>query len=331
MSTQKKRGLIVVGGGPAGLAAAITAASEGIETIVLEDSEFGGQAGTSTWIKNYPGCNGGVTGSDLMGRMVDQARGFGATLLAPARVTSLIRDEGCLAVVDDEEMVYPASAILLAGGVQYRKLHAERLPDFLGRGAHYGSPSVNVVYHDEEVYIVGGANSAGQAAYHLSNCSGCTVHLLVRGDSLKKGMSDYLVKEIEGKENIRVHLNSEVTALSGNGKLQSLWIREDGEVHEVPATRLFIMIGAIPKTQWLNGTVERDKHGFVLAGNNLPDPVREIFQGDCGRQPFTHETCNIGVFVAGDLRAHTTKRVGAAAGDGLIAVSTIHEFLALAA
>jgi thioredoxin reductase (NADPH) len=263
--------------------------------------------------------------------MVDQARGFGATLVAPARVTSLVRDGDTMVVVDDEEQEYLASAVLLAGGVQYRKLRAENLPAYIGRGVRYGSPDITVSYSNEEIYVVGGANSGGQAAYFLANCDGCTVHLLVRGDSLEKGMSAYLIKKIMAKPNIKVHLNTGVTALSGNGKLESLWLREGDEVREVPATRLFILIGAIPKTQWLNGHVERDSHGFVLAGNNLPDSVRKVFQADCGRQPFTHETCNMGVFVAGDLRAHTTKRVGAAAGDGLIAVSTIHEYLALIA
>src|SRR6185437_11389368 len=140
-------------------------------------------------------------------------------------------------------------------------------------------------------------------AYHLANCDGCTVHLLVRGDNIEKGMSSYLIKKIMAKPNIQVHLNTEVTALAGNAKLESLWLREEGEVHEVPASRLFILIGAIPKTHWLNGTVERDNHGFVLAGNNLPDDIRQLFHDQCGRPPFTHETCNMGVFVAGDLRA----------------------------
>lgn len=318
--------LIIVGGGPAGLSAGLTAASEGVKTLVLEDSRFGGQAGTSTWIENYPGCPGGVTGEELMGRMVDQAHILGASLLAPARVTSLVRDGEMLVLEDEDGDSHVATNVLLAGGVQYRKLRALNLPHYIGRGAEYGSPSVHTAYNNEQIYVVGGANSAGQAAFHLSNCSGCTVHLLVRGDDLAKGMSAYLIKKIEAQPNIQVHLHTEVAALAGNGKLESLVLKTGGEEHEVPASRLFILIGATPKTGWLNGSVERDSHGFVLSGNHLPEDIRRKFLELCGRPPFDFETCNRGVFVAGDLRAGSTKRAGAAAGDGLIAVSAIHAF-----
>jgi thioredoxin reductase (NADPH) len=321
----KKLDLIIVGGGPAGLAAAIAAASEGLRVKVVELNEFGGQAGTSTMIENYPGFPS-VTGSALISGMVAQAHKHGASLIAPARITSVTREGDTLVLLDDEDETYYAAAVLLAGGVQYRKLRAEGLPAYLGWGAQYGSPSINRTYSSEEIYVVGGANSAGQAAYHLSQCDGCTVHLVVRADKLEKGMSAYLIHKIRAMPNIKVHLNTEVVGVSGDGKLESLSLRGSDGAWEAPANRLFILIGAIPKTQWLNGSVERDPHGFVLAGNDLPDYIRDLFVKSCDRPPLSHETCNRGVFVVGDLRSGTTKRVSASAGDGQIAVAAIFRY-----
>lgn len=329
--TRSKSDLLIVGGGPAGLSAAIAAATEGLNVMVVENDQFGGQARTSTKIENYPGFDE-VTGEELTGKMVMQARRHGARLQL-ATITHLVRDGDCLVATDDEDEEYRATTVLVSSGVQYRRLRAENVDAYVGWGVEYGSPNIHTTYDNEEIFVVGGANSAGQAAYHLAQCKGCTVHLVVRANSLEKGMSSYLIKKIMRQVksadnpdgNIVIHLETEIAAVDGKGKLETLALldKPSGETLEVPADRMFIMIGAIPKTQWLNGSAQRDPHGFLLAGNDLPEEVRQSFIKVCERPPLADETCQRGVFVIGDVRANTYRRVVTAVGGGQIVVASI--------
>lgn len=333
MSTGNKvSDLMIVGAGPAGLAAALTGASEGLVTTLFDNQERpGGQAGSSTGIENYPGCPELITGRELTGRMIDQASGFGATLITPTLITGLARDGEYLVLSDDEGDEYVGHNVLLAGGLSYRRLRARNMSVYLGRGAQYGSPNISIPYNNEQIFVVGGANSAGQAAWHLSNCKGCTVYIVHRGKSLDDRMSAYLVKKLSTRiksdenpdGNIVVLLQTEVDALAGTGKLESLTLRSGDETWDVPATQLFVLIGAKTKTGWLNGMVELDELGYVLAGGHLPEHVRQSYLAQYGRPPLEHETCNPGVLVAGDIRANTMKRVGAASGDGLTAIGDV--------
>jgi thioredoxin reductase (NADPH) len=331
--------LLVVGGGPAGLSAALTAASEDLRTVLFDNQDRpGGQAGSSTGIENYPGCPQLITGRELTGRMIDQASGFGASLITPTLINGLRRDGEYLVLTDDEGDEYVGHNVLLAGGLTYRRLRATNMSVFIGRGAQYGSPNIQIPYNNEEIFVVGGANSAGQAAWHLSNCSGCTVHIVHRGNSLEDKMSAYLIKKLSTRirsdlnpgGNIVVHLQTEVSALAGTGKLESLTLKSGDETWDVPATQLFVLIGAKTKTGWLNDHVELDELGYVLAGGHLPEHVRQSYIQHHGRPPLERETCNYGVFVAGDIRAKTMKRVGAAAGDGLGAIGDVWNYRASA-
>lgn len=329
--------LMVVGGGPAGLTAALTGASEDLLTVLFDNQERpGGQAGGSTGIENYPGCPQLITGRELTGRMIDQATGFGARLITPTHINGLRRDGEYLVLRDDDDDEYVGHNVLLAGGLSYRKLDARGMSKLLGRGAKYGSPDIAVPYNGEEIFVVGGANSAGQAAWHLSNCDGCTVHIVHRGKSLEDKMSAYLIKKLARRirsddnpgGNIVVHLQTEVEALAGTGWLESLTLKSGEKTWDVPATQLFVLIGAKTKTGWLNGMVELDPHGFVLSGGLLPDNLRKEYIEQFGRPPFEHETCNRGVLVAGDVRSGTVKRVGAATGDGLGAIGDVWQYRA---
>jgi thioredoxin reductase (NADPH) len=330
MTQSTTHDLVIIGGGPAGFSAAVSAASEGLRTVVIDRADtFGGQAGTSTFIENYPGFPCGVTGEDLMGRMVTQARRMGATLMAPCHASRLsATDDGMLVIYDDEERTeFTTRAALLATGVKYRRLHVPNLPAFLGRGVTYGSPSLRQSYANKKIYVIGGANSAGQAAVHLASCDGCEIHILVRGKSLADKMSQYLIDKIEALPNIIVHTYSEITGAEGHDKLAELTIRTKDDETTVPADELFIFIGAEPKTAWL-GDIARDRNGFVLTGGELPVDARNGFANGCGRQPLAYESSIRRLFVAGDVGSGPIKRVAAAVGDGSAAVGYIHRALA---
>ena len=323
--------LVVVGGGPAGLSAAVNSSSERLRTLVLDGAEkLGGQAGTSTRIENYAGFPDGVSGAELTARMVDQATKFHADFLAPFHVHNVRRTEsGLLEVSDDDGETIVAKSVILACGVQYRRLPVMNLAAYLNRGVTYGSPSLERTFQDQQIFVVGGANSAGQAAVYLSQCEGCTVHLLVRGDSIEKGMSAYLIERLQKMPNVHVHLNAEVVDVRGNGRLAELDIMTDGNVVKMPADHLFIFIGAAPRKVWLDDGVECDTHGFVLTGRDLPDDTRDkVFVRGLQRQPFVYETSVPGVFAVGDLRSGSVKRVAAAAGEGAMTVPDVHKYLA---
>lgn len=319
--------LVVVGAGPAGLAAAIGAESEWLETVVLEGKgRLGGQAGTSSLIKNYAGFPGGISGPDLMGRMTDQALEFDTRFEAPERATGIIRtDEGLVVTTEAKEFI--GRTVLLSCGVDYRKLGATNLAAYLGRGVAYGSPHMANKYDDKKLFVVGGANSAGQAAVHLSQFTNCDVHILIRGKSINEKMSGYLIDKISETPNIKVHTSTEVVAVQGNGCLGEITVVQEEQEVALPADEMFVMIGAEPRTGWLNEKVLRDRTGFVLTGTDIPLEERAKFEGDCGRPPFAHETSMHGVFAAGDVRHGTVKRVGYAVGDGGAAVAELHQYL----
>lgn len=308
--------LVIVGGGPAGLSAAVNAASEGLRTLVLESSErLGGQAGSSTLIENYAGFRDGVTGAALASAMIDQAVKFRTVLLAPSRVCTIDQAaDGRYTVYDDTGESFTTKAILVACGVQYRRLMAPGVTEYLGRGVHYGSPSLSVSFKDKSIYVVGGANSAGQAVLHLAKCPGCDVHLVVRGGDLASKMSQYLIDRIEAAPNIHVHLDSEVVGITGDGEgsICRLELRTGSEHQTHDIDELFVLIGASPRTSWLPADVERDDHGFILTGRN---------------GALAHETTMPGIFAAGDIRASSVKRCASAVGEGSVVVSEVHQYL----
>jgi thioredoxin reductase (NADPH) len=321
--------LVIVGGGPSGLAAAVYGASEGLNTVLVEREAPGGQAGTSSRIENYLGFPRGLSGADLARRAVDQARRFEVEILTPQEVSG-VRVEGpyrIITLTDGTEI--SCYAIIITTGVSYRRLDVPGAEELTGRGVYYGAAQTEAFScRDEDVYIVGGANSAGQAAMFFSG-QARKVSLLCRSDNLRKSMSEYLVKQIEDRENVEVLVNSSVSAVEGGEHLEKVSIDNSatGETETVPANSLFIFIGAAPKTGWLDGTVERDERGFILSGPDLmPDRKRpKGWQPD--RDPFLLETSVPGIFVAGDVRHGSIKRCASAVGEGSIAVQFVHQYL----
>lgn len=319
--------LAIVGGGPAGLAAAVYGASEGLSTVVVEREAPGGQAGSSSLIENYLGFPAGLTGADLARRARDQAIRFGVEMLTPQEVERLeARDRyRVLHLKDGQEIV--AHAVLLATGVSYRRLNVPGEEGLFGKGVYYGAAlSEAINCQDEEVIIVGGANSAGQAAMHFSRYAG-KVTMLVRGDSLAKGMSQYLVDRIEQTPNIEVRLCTEVQELSGEEQLNEVVTCTPDGVERIFCTSLFIFIGAEPHTDWLDDQVVRDKFGFIPTGADIFQVPGGEERWSMKRPPMILETSMPGVFAAGDVRTGSVKRVASSVGQGSIAVQLIHEYL----
>ncbi len=321
--------VIIVGGGPAGLAAAVYGASEGLRTLMIEREAPGGQAGTSSRIENYLGFPSGLTGWDLARRAVTQATRFGAELLTPQEVYEFRVEDPyrIVRLIDGTEI--SCHALMIATGVSYRKLDLPGIEPLTGAGIYYGAAQSEAMsYKGEDVFIVGGANSAGQAAMYFSRYA-TTVTMLVRGDSLAKGMSRYLVDQISQTPNIHVLLNSSVSAVQGTDRLESITIANaaTGEEQSVPATAVFIFIGAQPRTEWVGGVLERDAMGFIITGPDLLKDNRLPKGWHLKRQPFWLEASVPGVFVAGDVRHRSVKRMATAVGEGSMAVQFIHQYL----
>ena len=319
--------LVVAGAGPAGLAAAVYGASEGLHTLLVEAEAPGGQAGMSSRIENYLGFPSGLSGGDLARRGLTQARRLGAEILTPQEVTALRVADGykILTLANGDEV--NARSLLLSSGVSYRRLTAPGVDEFTGAGIYYGAAmSEAASVAGEDIHIVGGANSAGQAAVFFS-AHARTVTILVRGDSLEDAMSQYLVERIHATSNIKVAVRSEVAGVGGTDRLRSITIRDikTGEEQTVPATAMFIFIGAIPRTDWLDGVVARDGHGFILTGPDLDGPDLKGWPAD--RRPHLLEGSVPGVFAAGDVRHGSVKRVASAVGEGSVAVMFIHRYL----
>ncbi len=322
--------LIIIGAGPAGLAAAVYGASEGLKTLLVERVAPGGQAGTSSRIENYLGFPSGLSGGDLARRAVAQATRLGAEILTPQQVES-VRVEGPYRYIklgDGTEL--SCHALLISTGVSYRKLAVPGAEALTGAGIYYGaSQSEAINYKGEDVYLVGGANSAGQAAMHFAKYAANKVTMLVRGDSLSKSMSQYLIDQIEATPNIEVVLNSSVSEVSGEGKLESICIAhaDTGEVERVPTSAVFVFIGAKPRTEWVADLLERDEMGFIMSGPDLIRDGKPPKGWPLKRTPFWLETSVPGIFVAGDVRHKSVKRMATAVGEGSMAVQFIHQYL----
>jgi thioredoxin reductase (NADPH) len=317
--------LVIVGGGPAGLAAAVYGASEGLKTVLVEREAPGGQAGQSSRIENYLGFPAGLSGSDLARRATDQARRLGAELLTVQDAVGL-RAEGAGRIVElSGGSNLSANCVLVASGVSYRQMTVPGFERLTGKGIYYGAALTEAKScQDQHVVIIGAANSAGQAAVFFSRFAG-QVTMLVRGPSLEKSMSHYLIEQIAGLPNIEVRTGAQAIAAEGDEHIRALRIRDaDGE-REESVDAAFVFIGAAPRTEWLEGVVARDEHGFILAGLDARPagwPLK--------RDPFLLETSVPGVFVAGDVRARSMKRVASAVGEGSMSVSLVHEYLAAA-
>jgi thioredoxin reductase (NADPH) len=313
--------LAILGAGPAGLGAAVNGASEGLSTLVMEPLAIGGQAGTSSMIRNYLGFPKGIGGGELARRAWEQAVLFGAEFAFTRPATGLAtRGDRRVIVLSDGSGV-SARAVIIASGADYRRIGVPSLERLVGAGVFYGAAGAEApAMAGEEVYVVGGANSAGQAALHLGRFAS-RVTLLVRGESLAAGMSDYLIRQIEATPNVEVRLRTRVVGGRGEVHLEALSLEdvETSSREEVAAAALFVMIGAEPRTEWLRGVVARDDHGFILTGRDIP---REVWTSN--RPPLPFETSVPGAFAAGDVRYGSVKRVAGAVGEGSAAVGSVH-------
>jgi thioredoxin reductase (NADPH) len=316
--------LVIVGGGPAGLAAAVYGASEGLRTIMVEAEATGGQAGQSSLIENYLGFPNGLSGSDLAQRATMQARRLGAELLTISDAVAL-RVEGAGRFVElTGGAQLSANSVLVASGISYRKMTAPGFDELTGAGVYYGAALTEArSCSDQHVVVIGGANSAGQAAVYFADYAS-KVTILVRGDSLAASMSHYLIERLATLPNVEILTRTEAIAASGeNNHLTELRLRDQEGERDVPVDACFVFIGALPRTDWLDGVVARDDRGFILSGPDVRDHGWPL-----ERDPLALETNVPGVFVAGDVRARSIKRVASAVGEGSMAVSLIHQYLA---
>jgi thioredoxin reductase (NADPH) len=314
---------MIIGGGPAGLAAAVYGASEGLRTVVVEREAPGGQAGTSSRIENYLGFPGGVSGDELASRALQQAKRLGAEILVTRSVARI--DVESRQVYLDGNDVIRARTVILATGVAWRRLAIEGFDRFIGKGVWYGAARSEAnATHGLDVHLIGGGNSAGQAALYFANHAR-VVTLVIRGDSLEKSMSRYLIEQLEGKSNIVVQLRSEVVAAHGDTHLTAIDIRDaiSAEVRRYDCGGLFVFIGADAETSWLPPEIARDKRGFVLTG----DDVVKAGHWQHGRDPYLLESSVPGVFACGDVRLSPVKRVASAVGEGSMAIAFAHKYL----
>ncbi len=321
--------LAIIGGGPAGLAAAVYGASEGLHTVMIEREAPGGQAGMSSRIENYLGFPAGLSGGDLARRAVVQAQRFGVEILSPVEANG-VRIEGPYRIVklaDGSEI--SCHALMVSTGVQWRRLEVPGIDRLQGAGVYYGGGSTEALScKGEIVYVVGGANSAGQAAINFSRYAERVV-MLVRGNSVASTMSQYLVDQINATPNVQLWMNANVSEVHGETHLEGISVlcSDTGQVERVPASAMFIFIGALPRTEWLAGVVERDDRGFILTGPNLIVGDRRPKGWTLDRDPFLLETNIPGIFAVGDVRHSSIKRVASGVGEGSVAVQFIHQYL----
>jgi thioredoxin reductase (NADPH) len=317
--------VVIVGGGPAGLTAAVNGASEGLQTGVIESFAPGGQAGTSTRIENYTGFPFGVSGDDLARRALQQAKRLGAEIVVTRQVEGI--DPADLTVTLDGGDVLRTKSIILAMGVEWRRLNVASVDRFVGSGVYYGAArSDAALAQGNDVYLIGAGNSAGQAAIFFSSHAR-SVTLLVRGESLAASMSQYLIEQIATKANIRVETRSEVVGVHGDEQLEAIEIidRRAGTTARRTTRALFVLIGAEAATDWLPSEIARDEHGFIVTGTEAMKAV----QWTADREPFALETSAPGIFAIGDVRSGSVKRVAAAVGEGGMAIAFAHRYLQL--
>ena len=318
--------LVIVGGGPAGLAAAVYGASEGLRTVMIEREAPGGQAGTSSRIENYLGFPVGLSGSDLARRAVTQAKRFGVEILTPQEVTGIRLEDNYRIVTLSDGSEISCHALILAMGVAWRRLTMPGVEQFTGAGVYYGAAQTEAAAcQDEDVYVVGGANSAGQAAMYFSKYAR-KVRMLVRGESLTKSMSQYLIDQIAETDNIEVMPFHSVTEAKGGDRLEEILVKDSqtDEVKTFKTNSLFIFIGAVPSTGWLAGVVQRDERGFIYSGPDIPEKL----SWPLDRDRFLLETNVPGIFAVGDVRHGSVKRVASGVGEGSICVQFVHRHLA---
>lgn len=314
--------VVIVGAGPAGLSAAVYGASEGLSTLVVDNGGIGGQATSSSLIRNYLGFPRGVSGRQLAESAYEQAWVFGARFAFMHDALSMRRDGDRIGIAISDGGEVGARAVILAGGATYRRLDVDEIEELTGAGVFYGGPTVEApAVAGGEAYVVGGANSAGQAALHLAEYAR-RVTLVIRADSLEAGMSHYLIDQVERARNVEVRLGTEVVGGGGEGRLERLQLRRaDGSTEEVSADALFLMIGARPNTEWLSEEIRRDGGGYILTGGDVAD------HWPLDRPPLSLETSMPGVFAAGDIRHGSMNRVASAVGEGSIAIRLVHELL----
>ena len=322
--------LVVVGAGPAGLAASVYAASEGLDVLTVDALAAGGQAGTSSRIENYLGFPTGISGAELARNALVQAQKFGAQITVPVKVRSLGLDAGERLVTLTDGTRIRTRCVLVASGVEYRRLGVAGFEQFEGAGIYYAATEMEArLCRGEEVVVVGAGNSAGQAIAFLSKYAS-RVHVLVRGQDLGASMSRYLVDRVQKIENVTIHMGAQVSRLQGNGHLSAVQVKgANGSERTIETTSLYLFIGADPNTDWLDGCVDLDRKGFVLTGSGLAPGITEADRWRAaGRAPYLLETSLPGVFAAGDVRAGSAKRVAAAVGEGAMAVGFVHAHIA---
>jgi thioredoxin reductase (NADPH) len=321
--------LVILGGGPAGLAAAVYGASEGLRTVMIESEAPGGQAGMSSRIENYLGFPSGLSGGDLTRRAVSQARRFGVEMLTPQQAHGIKTKDNYRIITLADGGEISCHALLIATGVQYRKLDVPGVERLTGAGVYYGAATTEALScKEQDVYVIGGANSAGQGAMYLSRFAR-NVKMLVRGDGLARTMSSYLIEQISKTPNIEVQTCSRVLEAFGEKNLEAVSVVNDQtkETRRAEAAALFIFIGAVPRTAFLADLLELDEHGFILSGDDLTRNGRRPKGWSLERDPFLLETSVPGIFVAGDVRHGSIKRVASAVGEGSIAIELIHKYL----
>ena len=321
--------LIIIGAGPAGLGGAVYGASEGLRTVVIEKEAAGGQAGTSARIENYLGFPQGISGADLTRRATTQAQRLGAEILTAQEVTAVRVEDPYRYVTLNDGTELSCHALLISTGVKVRELAVPGIDPFIGGSVYYGAATSEAVhYKDKKVFVIGGANSAGQGAMFLSRFAS-EVTVLIRGDSLQSSMSQYLIDQIDGTDNISLMTNTEVTAVDGSDRLETITItnNESGESDTVPADAIFIFIGAVPGTGIIKDVVEVDEAGFIYTGQDLIRDGRRPQNWKPRRDPFLLETSVPGIFAAGDVRHGVIRRVASAVGQGAVAVSLVHKYL----
>lgn len=320
----------IIGGGPAGVAAAIGLTTEGVRVVVLDELQAGGQVASTSKIENVFGApDGGYTGIQFMGRGIDQATAFGAKFRSRFRAVRILKDpvSGLFTIVAAGRERVTAAAVLLATGASFRRLEADDVERYLGRGVSYGAPQYQFPdqWTSKRVGIIGGGNSAGQAASFLSTCPGCTVDIFVRSEGLEHDMSSYLVDRVVEQKCVTVHSFSTVQAVRGDGEcLRSVIVSQKDEKKEVPLDHLFVLIGAVPQTGWLEGTVALDEKGYILTDSDLPEGV---WPKEEGRSALRFETSLPGVFAAGDSHSGSPNRMSIAVGEGHAVAVTLYRYL----